>query len=204
MQMKNDRGITLIALIVTILVLGIVLAISLDYGSKNVDKIENKKIESELSMVQQAIVQQYAWAKNKNELGKIANSIYEDTNLSSDTNRPKDLIGTRISDVVTLQKAGFKNFLVKYDATPKSQANLTYEQYYYEITKDDLKLLKINEDENSAFTKDHTYIVNYYTGEVFDTKNKTYKKTEVDNGDPVYLPGTNTKVENPDYTFNDD
>ena len=202
--MKNNKGITLVALIITILAVGIIVGISLTYGSFNVNKIENKRIKSELVMVQQAIVQQYMWAKNKNELGKVATFIYGNTILSSDTNRPKDLIGTRIADISDLEQHGFKNHLIDYDSSQSSQENLTYEQYYYELTPSDLRLLKVGEDENSPFSREHGYIVNYYTGEVFDIKNKTYKLTDENKEDLVYLPGTNTKVENPDYTFNDD
>lgn len=124
MQMKNDRGVTLIALIVTIIVLGIILTITLDYGKVNTQKIDNKRKYSELAIVQQAIVQQYAWAKTQGKLGKQAKTIYENVSLSEDSERPTEFVGTRISDDVRLEEKGFKNHKISYDGRHETQAGL--------------------------------------------------------------------------------
>ena len=86
----------------------------------------------------------------------------------------------------------------------KLKQDFGYENYYYEITKEDLKVLKIGDDDYAAFPRDRSYIVNYSTGEVFDTQNRIYKEVDSAESEPIYLPGTNTKVENPDYTFDDE
>ena len=60
MMEKNNSGVTLVALVVTIIVLFIILGITLNYGLSELHDVSNKKMESELGIIQEAIMQRYA------------------------------------------------------------------------------------------------------------------------------------------------
>jgi type II secretory pathway pseudopilin PulG len=200
--MTKDNGITLISLIVTIIVLMIILSITINYGVSTIYEVSNDKMEAELSLVQEAIMQQYALVKSKNELGLVATSISSNTSLSSDSERPTDLVGTRIADVTTITSKGFST-TIDYSS---NESNLTYEQYYYSLNESDLQSIGIEKKDSSSSnsTKEIKYIVNYSTGEVFDIENGKYYQTNYQTDDPIYLQGTNSKIESTIYDFNDD
>jgi type II secretory pathway pseudopilin PulG len=200
--MTKDNGVTLISLIVTIIVLMIILSITINYGVSTIYEVSNDKMESELSLVQEAIMQQYALVKSKNELGLVATSISSNKSLSSDSGRPTDLVGTRIADVTTITNKGFSTPINNYSS---NATNLTYEQYYYSLNKNDLKSIGIEKQDNSSSnsTKEIKYIVNYSTGEVFDIGNGKYYQTNYQTDDLIYLQGTNSKIESTIYDFND-
>lgn len=87
--MKSENGITLISLVITIIVLLILSGIGLTMGTNMISTSQDKKLTSELNMVQHAVLEQYAKYKttkdtsyikvgNKMELAEvknIANSI---------------------------------------------------------------------------------------------------------------------------------
>jgi type II secretory pathway pseudopilin PulG len=207
--MKNYKGVTLIALVITVIVLLIIASITINYGVSTLHEVANNKIESELSMVQEAVMQQYALAKSKDELGMIATTISANTALEEDTSRPQSLLGTRIANVSTITNIGFETPLINYNTT--NQSNLTYEQYYYQLNADDLKSLGIEKDSDETASDDTTvkelkYIVNYSTGEIFDVGNGTYYNSDSKNGDePVYITGTTQEDgTQTTYDFNDD
>jgi type II secretory pathway pseudopilin PulG len=205
-RINSNKGITLISLVVTIIVLSIILSITIKYSVSTIYEVKNEKMESELSLVQEAIMQQYALAKSENKLGIIADKINSDTSLTYDSNRPSELVGTRIADsgTITNQISGIsENPLIKYT---KNQADLTYEKYYYSLNQADLITIGIEKDDTTD-TSDTTikYIVNYLTGEVFDIENKTYYITDYnDSEDSIYLQGTNSSINSKEYNFSDD
>ena len=208
MQMikENRKGITLISLIISIIVLSIILGITINYGLTELHDVENKKMESELSIVQEAIMQRYALVKASNQLGISANSITENKALSDDANRPKGLIGTRIAKTQSIIDYGFSGVTLMSNYTPES----TYEEYYYLLDEEDLLELGIKKGDDTEISEDTTpkersYIVNYLTGEIFDIANKKYYKTDMTNDDPVYKQPTKiTTSDNKVYDFNDD
>lgn len=87
--MKSENGITLISLVITIIVLLILSGIGLTMGTNMISTSQDKKLTSELNMVQHAVLEQYAKYQttrdvnyikvgNKMELAEvknIANSI---------------------------------------------------------------------------------------------------------------------------------
>ena len=58
-MIKNEKGITLITLAITIIVLAIIASISINFGKDTLTEVENKKIMTELSSIQQAIFERY-------------------------------------------------------------------------------------------------------------------------------------------------
>ncbi|MCI8310403.1 MAG: type II secretion system protein [Clostridia bacterium] len=203
MQMINNKGVTLIILVVTIIVLMILATIAVNYGISSIREVQNNKIESELTIVQGAIIQQYTLLKSKNGLNKQAKVITTDKPLASDADRPKDLIGTRIADTITIENEGFNKHLVNYSSSSSTQSNLKYEQYYYKLDENDLRTLGIKKGAEE-YSIEYEYIVNYSTGEIYDMGNKQYFQTDYTNSSPVYLEGTDSKIENQNYVFNDE
>lgn len=193
-MIKNEKGITLVALVVTIIVLGIIATISIRYGTKTVTDIENKKIMTELTTIQQAIFEQYILLKSYNTDGVVPESSSENIILEDDTNRPEELIGTRVSNTNILEDYGFTTYKVAYDTST------TFEMYYYILTKADLALIGI--EEKNVEDKDYSYIVNYSTGEVFDLEHIIYiDEYDSSLGSDPRLTGKTTKVEEEQYNF---
>ena len=112
-KIKNkENGVTLIALIITIMALSILIAITVEFGLSTVKEVENDQIESELSLVQSAIIQQYTLLITQNQSGEIADTIKRNAKLEDDINRPKCLIGTRLSSIDMITKNGFSDYKI--------------------------------------------------------------------------------------------
>lgn len=194
---RKKDGITLGVLVVTIIVLLIILGISLNYGLSTLHEVTDDRTGTEISMVQQAVIQQYTLLITENEDGKIATEISSDVTLEEDEDRPLTLIGTRITDISTLSSNGFVQYLVDYIDT----SEMTYEEYYYLIDENDMRELGISQNnETGEEVTDRSYIINYSTGEVFDIANKTYYTSQ----DPIYLDGTDSKINGDTYNFTDE
>lgn len=206
MQMisKNKNGITMIALIVTIITFSIILGITLNYGLSEIHDVDNKKTESELTIVQEAIMQRYALVKSKNQLGITAPSISNTD--ETDSTRPAGFVGTRIdTETITSQFSSKVTPLKTYDS---NTSDLTFEEYYYLLSEEDLIDLGIEKGDDSKISDDisakqRSYIVNYSTGEIFDNANKKYYITDITNDDPIYKQPTQITMDENEYEFND-
>jgi len=202
MQMikKNKDGVTLIALVATIVVLAILLGVSIHYGLTGTKNIKNKKMESELSIVQEAVMQRYALVKSQNGLGVLATPIAENTALVDDPGRPEGFVGSRLATSLAVWSNGFQNIplLVNY---PTGTTNRTYEEYYYLLNEYDLSLLGIGKRKNIALHR--VYIVNYLTGEIFDVANRTYTVTKTQEAEPIYTQPTVMNTTEKNYDFSD-
>ena len=195
--LRKKDGITLVVLVITIMVLLIILGITINYGLKTVYEVTDDRTGTELSMVQQAVMQQYTLLLTENEDGKIATEISSDISIKDDENRPSSLIGTRIADISTLTSYGFVQYLIDYI----DLSDMKYEEYYYFLNESDLEELGIKQNnETGEETAEREYIVNYSTGEVFDITNKTYYTSE----EPIYLDGTDSKISSDTYNFTDE
>lgn len=118
--MKNNKGITLISLVITIIVLLILSGIGLTMGTNMISTSQDKKLISELNMVQHAILEQYAKYQatkdlsyikvgNKMELAdvkKIASNIGIELVNIPDTYSNKDYYKL---DKLSLLKIGIEN-----------------------------------------------------------------------------------------------
>lgn len=73
---KRENGITLVALVVSILVMGIIAGVGVYQGTKGVTTSKDSKLMSEVGMVQHAILEQYVKYKTtKNEVYLIGTKI---------------------------------------------------------------------------------------------------------------------------------
>ncbi len=118
--MKNNKGITLISLVITIIVLLILSGIGIKMGTNMISTSQDKKLISELNMVQHAILEQYAKYQatkdlsyikvgNKMELAdvkKIASNIGIELVNIPDTYSNKDYYKL---DKLSLLKIGIEN-----------------------------------------------------------------------------------------------
>lgn len=216
MTSRNRNGITLISLIITIIVLFIILSITLNYGLSELHDVSNKKTESELTIVQEAIMQRYALVKSENQLGLLSDPISADkvnTTESPDissgkkTQRPEGFVGTRIANPSSTIGANFPGIplLKSYNS---GESGLTYEEYYYLLDEKDLLNLGIEKGDDSKISNDvvpkaRSYIVNYLTGEVFDVANKKYYKTDITKDNPIYTQPTVINMTTENFNYDD-
>ena len=169
--MKNENGITLSALVITIIVIFILASISINYGVDTLNESKAKTLEASLEMVEQAVAEQYVKATELNLLNVITTS-----------DKPATFVGTIIKANDLPQIAGSDSivFQKKEELAGKTNADITYAESYYRLTPTDLEKLKIESDDNTKYT----YIVNYSTGEVY---NETKQKTSL--GKTLYYAG---------------
>lgn len=160
---KSQNGITLIALVVTIIVLIILASIGIGELSNNnedVAQTKNTIALSELSKVQQAVIEnylKYVQLKNDSFLTKVGKKIEDETEYNEINNEFKEISGKDL-------KLGF---------------NTDIDKSYYKLSGEDLKALGLENIHNND-----VYVVNYSTGEVF---NYTQKKTAT--GEVLYVKG---------------
>lgn len=148
LKMRNEKGVTLTALSVTIIVLMILLSITVNLGVDSINSTKDRKLQAELEMVQQACISEYTKAK---ELGYLKSSGI-----------PENYVGEKISASSLPSLTTGLSWV--YDSS--SEPSEDYKKYY-RLTKDDLTSMNI-------LNSEHTYIVNYYTGEVYnETKRVT-------------------------------
>lgn len=67
----NEKGITIVALIITVIVLLILAGVSINIGLNGMESVENSKLASELNMVQHAVLQQYTKYKTTKDISYI-------------------------------------------------------------------------------------------------------------------------------------
>ena len=147
---RENKGITLIALIVTIVVLLIIAGISINMGITGVDQASDNRLMSELEKVQHAITQRYT----NFELTK-------DTSL---------IVGTKVDDLPTIPTPTGESKAPTWKVlqfTSGATISTHPERKYYRLSKSDLENLGLTGD-----YKNSSYIVNYYSGEVYDEVQK--------------------------------
>lgn len=152
-MLKENKGITIVALVVTIVILLILASVTINGVIQGRDEAKENKLLSELSMVQHAVTQRYT----KYELTK-------DRDV---------LVGTKI------QTSTLENVpnTINWKVTQFDEIN-NPEREYYRVNKSDLVKLGLSGDDKT----DSSYVVNYFTGEVY---NETSKQTK--SGKVLYL-----------------
>ena len=163
---KKEKGITLIALVITIIVLLILAGVGIGEltGKKNsINESKDKTALSELTKIQQAVMETYIKYK------QLGSTSY--------------LIGTRMTYAYTqseFNQMGSNESLkiaVSYDESNEIDPST----YYYKLDNNNLLDMGLDNINNN-----NEYIVNYSTGEVF---NITQRKTI--NGEALYIWANN-------------
>lgn len=139
-KMKQDKGVTLIILVIIVLALMILAGVAINSGTYDVDSTLDSKLEGELRMIQYAVFQQYA--KYKTTLDE--NSIIKGSKTYSN-NEIKDFMQSNYNTIPL--------YTVK-------ENDESYKKYYL-LDKDDLVNIGIQDSQ-------YSYIINYYTGEVMN------------------------------------
>lgn len=146
--MKSQKGITMIALTVTIIVLIILASVGTYSGSNALRDAKENTLMTEIGMIQQPILQNYTkYLMTKNDMY---------------------IVGTPVaySDVQAIATEMGVNLKITTEYTLPDPVD-KLENYYYRLTTEDLKAMGVSQVEDS-------YIVNYKTGEVL---NETLKLT---------------------------
>lgn len=160
---KNNKGITLMALIITIIVLIILAGIGIgsSTGMKgNINKSKETMVTAELSKIQQAVLENYIKYKQLNQ-----EKFLKGEKISyDDAVEEFNMLGLGSN-----QKLKVASYNISTDTDPSL--------YYYKMTKDNLNEMGLQNINN-----DDEYIVNYSSGEVF---NITQRKTA--SGNVLYI-----------------
>ena len=78
-KLKTQKGITLVALAITVIVLLIVSLITVNFGINGISNIKDSRLEAELNMVQHAILEQYTKYKTtKNIAYLVGNKVSQE------------------------------------------------------------------------------------------------------------------------------
>ena len=85
-KIKNEKGVTLVALVITIIVTIMLASITMTIGMDSVNSTKDRKLQSELQMVGQATITEYSKALE-------LNYIKEDDTI------PANFIGDRIDNI---------------------------------------------------------------------------------------------------------
>jgi len=87
MNFKNNSGITIVALIVTVIIIGIISGIVIYNGTDAIDTSKDDILKSELGMVQHAVLEQYMKYKTtNNEEDLLGVNVDETTKLKTIAN----------------------------------------------------------------------------------------------------------------------
>ena len=209
-KIKDSKGITLVVLVITVIVLLILATITIRYGIEEVHEVSNKKMETDLKVVQQSIMQRYALLQSKGLLNIKAPDINNDASI-------QDSSETRVADPKkTLDIYSFPTDIkLKSDYTASDSvsysATYSFEAYYYLLDENDLSDLGITAESNFQSSdlyasEQYKFMVNYSTGEVFDIANKRYWDNKYLNDLFIYDQPANVSVDldSQNYVFSDD
>lgn len=149
--MKNDKGITLISLVITIIVILILTSISYYTGVNNVKESRDSAVKIELQLVQQAVIQKYTKSKLIGDFSILPGKPYDEGDFT-ELNSIIGKIAEKTKVTIKLKDINASNYFLL-DTTSLGMLGITN-------TKDE-------------------YIVNYVTGEVINkTRMVTSKSKE--------------------------
>ena len=94
-SLKNDKGITTISLIITIMVIGILALVSVNMGVAGIKETNDAKLTAELEIVQHAVLEQYTKYKTtKDTVYLVGNKITD-----AEANEIANEIGVVLVDI---------------------------------------------------------------------------------------------------------
>lgn len=142
-KIKNDNGITMIVLVITIIVLTLIAAITINYSITGANYSKEKQLLADLEAVHHAVYEQY-----------------EQYKTTGDTDY---LVGTKCKERPSSD--------IAWEDNNQYWGESDVDKVYYTLTPTQLEKIGITNTED-------TYIVNYYTGECY---NSTVKITPENN-----------------------
>ncbi len=187
-MMKNEKGITLIALAVTVIILMILVGTGVTAVYTGINEVKDNKLQTELGIVRQAIQEQYALAEAVQKT-KVLASEPQVSFWAGDRVYPTDPIYIPTNDYIDPEDKNGQIFIDKVTnrVTPTYQ-----EEFYYRLNAEQLKEIGVGnktvmkgEEETEVGVSKYTYIVNYSTGEVYNESKKVTSTHHL-----LYLPST--------------
>ena len=164
-MIKENKGITLIALSITVILLMIIAGVSMYEGVNIISDVRANKQKTELEMVQHAILEKYTSYKlTRNEdilIGEHCEYYYV------------------IQKINTINENKSEKFIEKIELKQEDySSNPNPDDFYYELSIEQLEQLGITKSTDK-------YIVNYKTGEVINSTQLVTNK-----GEPLYIYAT--------------
>lgn len=157
MKKINEKGITLMTLVITIIVLLIIAGVSLNFSKDSIKEARENTALTELNMVQHAILEKYTKAKvMKDEsilpsagvFNDVASSLSSSSKYTSITDLVSYINSKNTDEDITLKDTEYSNYVL--------------------LQQNELKQLGITKTEDE-------YVVNYQTGEVFNITQEVTK-----------------------------
>ena len=163
-MLNKEKGITLIALIVTIVVLIILAGITITGAIQGGEQANNNKQITDLDKIHHAITERDTKYKLTKDESLLIGTVVKTNNI--------DVSGLSQAETIVWKMVDFEGV-----TDP--------EREYYRVTGQDLVDLGLTSDP----TTKTVYVVNYFTGEAY---NETQKKTE--DGKLLYVTSTTDQV----------
>ena len=184
--MKNEKGITLVVLILTMILLVIIAVISIDYAFDGIAYSQERKLLTEVEEVQQAVMEKYT------ELSQL--DVDEEQDSYTDI-------------ACTISSSLLENYSSVLKHTYSNEDLIEPSKKYYTLSANQLKNLDVeikngvpDDDQETGKFKDDNgnyvlYIVNFYYGEVLNIYSYDDFKTE-HSGQLLYAIGRTTDDNN--------
>ena len=177
--MKNNKGISLTTLVITIVVLLILAGISIQTGSKAITSSKLENIKTNMLLVK---VKAKEYTENANfKLGTSIDSLSEEEKSSRIEQARNELVGEEIKDGNIFSN----NINITTENILSDNSNYIY---YYKLSKDNLESMGLKDLKSSE--KDGWYIIKYdiknVQVEIYNTVgfendgNKTYSLSEIE------------------------
>ena len=158
--MKNNKGITLIALAIMIIVIIIIASVTVYSGISAIKDSKEKKLQTELETVQHAVLENYS----KYLLTK---------DLPAEDGTVQYIIGTKITYAEAKSVADRMGVTLKTNNYDTASSTDTTE-FYYRLDEEQLKNIGVENLVEDGVEIDK-YIVNYATGEVMNESKSNEK-----------------------------
>ena len=185
LKIKNEKGITLIVLILTMLLLIIIAAISIDYAYDGIMYSKERKMLTEVEEVQQAVMEKYTeLTQLKIENNEDSYDDFAETISTSDLSKYSDILKHTYDNTEDIEPSK-RYYTISADQMKKLDIEIK------NGIPDDRKEMDILKNSNGNYV---LYIVNFYYGEVLNIYYSEDFKTEHSN-QLLYTLGRTSEID---------
>lgn len=171
--MRENRGVTMVVLIIAIVVLLIIAGISVGSGSKIVKKSELENIKTNMLLIE---VKAKEYVENANfNIGTAFDKVTDETEKTNRINKAKEqLKGTEVTDANEFNG----NIGITETQIQEDNSNLIF---YYKLTTEELKNIGLSNVESNE--KKGWYIIKY---DVKNVEVEVYNTVGFENEEQIY------------------
>lgn len=185
LKIKNEKGITLIVLILTMLLLIIIAAISIDYAYDGIIYSKERRMLTEVEEVQQAVMEKYTeLTQLKIENNEDSYDDFAETISTSDLSKYSDILKHTYDNTEDIEPSK-RYYTISADQMKKLDIEIK------NGIPDDRKEMDILKNSNGNYV---LYIVNFYYGEVLNIYYSEDFKTEHSN-QLLYTLGRTSEID---------